>query len=310
MLTRRDVLLGAAFAATAPRVQTTPVTIDVPPGACDCHIHVIGDTRRFPMAADRVYTPATAPVEQAAAFHRALRTTRTVVVQPSFYGTDNACTLDALARLGAGARGVAVIDERTPDSALDAMRRAGVRGIRINLETVGQTDPNVARQRLQAATARMASRGWHIQVFTRPTVIERLEDLVARSPVPIVFDHFGGTQAADGPNQPGFLALVRLVQSGHAYVKISGAYRVSTHGPDYPDVAPLAKALIAANSERILWGSDWPHVDSTPSGGRRGAAPHLRIDDGRLLNQLGVWAPDAAVQRKILIENPARLYGW
>ncbi len=310
MLTRRDVLLGAAFAAVAPRAQSTRVTIDVPSGACDCHIHVIGDPRRFPMAPDRVYTPATATVDEAMAFHRSLRISRTVVVQPSVYGTDNACLLDALSRLGANARGVAVIDDATPDAALETMQRAGVRGIRINLETAGQTDPNVGRRRLQAALARVGPRGWHIQIFTRPSVIEHLEDVVAISPVPVVFDHFGGTPAAGGEHQPGFPTLLRLVRSGRAYVKISGAYRVSVQEPDYRDVAPLARALIRANRNRILWGTDWPHVDSTPANGRRGAAAHLRIDDGRLLNQLAVWAPDAAVRRKILVENPAGLYGW
>jgi predicted TIM-barrel fold metal-dependent hydrolase len=219
--------------------------------------------------------------------------------------------LEALTQFGTSARGVAVIDDKTPDAALDSMHRAGVRGIRINLETVGQTDPNVARQRLQAATARLGARGWHIQIFTRPSVIERIEDLARVSRLPLVFDHFGGTQPAGGTDQPGFQALLRLVRSGRAYVKISGAYRVSAQGPDYPDVVPLAKALIAANPDRILWGTDWPHVNSTPGPGQSASdvLPHLRIDDGRLLNQLAVWAPDAALRRKILIDNPLRLYG-
>jgi predicted TIM-barrel fold metal-dependent hydrolase len=127
--------------------------------------------------------------------------------------------------------------------------------------------------------------------------------------VPVVFDHFGGAEAKLGLQQPGFADLVALVQSGHAYVKISGAYRASTQGPDYPDVVPFAKALIAANADRIVWGSDWPHPATTP-GHATEVTPLTQIDDGRLLNQLAVWEPDAAVRKKILVDNPARLYGF
>ena len=130
------------------------------------------------------------------------------------------------------------------------------------------------------------------------------------SPVPVVFDHFGGAQAALGPSQPGFADLLDLVRSGRAYVKISGAYRTSTQAPDYADAAPLAQALIGANSERIVWGTDWPHPNSsTPPGSKvTEVTPLFQIDDGRLMNQLPVWAPDAATRKTILVENPARLY--
>ena len=319
-MTRREALLGLALGGAAAFRQrsggagrapqpATPVRFDVPQNACDCHIHII-DPQRFPFAAERVYTPEPASVEESRACHRALRLARTVVVQASFYGTDNRCMLDAVRQLGANGRGVAVIDDRTTDAELEAMDRAGVRGIRVNLETVGQTDPEVGRRRFQAAVARVANRRWHIQVYTRPTVIERIQDLVQASPGPVVFDHFGGAQAALGPQQPGFDALVGLVRSGKAYVKISGANRASTQAPDFPDVAPLAKALLAANLDRIVWGTDWPHVNSTPSRGSAEIAAHLAIDDGRVMNQLAVWAPDAAQRQRILVENPARLYGF
>jgi predicted TIM-barrel fold metal-dependent hydrolase len=149
-------------------------------------------------------------------------------------------------------------------------------------------------------------------MYTGMAVIDAIRDEVAASPVPIVFDHFGGAQAALGTTQPGFDALMALVKSGKAYVKISGAYRSSDARPDYADVAPLAKALIAANAERVLWGSDWPHPDSAIVAGRKatGIAPLLSIDDGRLLNQLPVWAADAAQRKTILVDNPARLYGF
>jgi predicted TIM-barrel fold metal-dependent hydrolase len=213
---------------------------------------------------------------------------------------------------GATARGVAVIDDKTSESDLDAMHQAGIRGIRLNLATGGVSDPNVGRSRFQAAVDRMKARGWHIQLFTSLPMISAIKELVATSPVPAVFDHFGGAQADLGVGQPGFSDLLDLVKSGKAYVKISGAYRASKLGPDYADAAPLARALIAANPERIIWGTDWPHPDSVTPPGKSptDVTPLFQIDDGRLLNQLPVWAPDAAIRKTILVENPAKLYGF
>ena len=322
MLSRRDVIRGAVVSGVAALVgetvladasqPATPVRFDVPAGACDCHTHIFGDSRRFPFAPERVYTPERASIEEMRRLQRALHLNRVVIVQPSVYGSDNACTLDAIKQLGAGARGVAVIDDKTSDTALDEMGRSGIRGIRINLETAGQTDPAVGGQRLRAAIGRVKDRNWHIQVYTRLSVIDRLADQISASPVPIVIDHFGGAQASLGIRQPGFEPLVNLVRAGSAYVKISGSYRSSIQPPDYPDVAPLAKALIAANPRRILWGTDWPHPDSAQVAGRKATdvAPLLQIDDGRVFNQLAVWAPDAALRKIILVENPAKLYGF
>jgi predicted TIM-barrel fold metal-dependent hydrolase len=214
---------------------------------------------------------------------------------------------------GATARGIAVIDEQTPERDLDAMSQAGVRGIRLNLATAGPADPAVGRQRFQEAAGRLQRRrGWHIQVYAGLGVVAGIKDLVLDSPVPVVFDHFGGARAALGVEQPGFADLLELVRRGKAYVKLSGAYRASTLAPDYPDVIPFAKALIAANAGRIVWGTDWPHPATTTPSGRRptDVTPMLQIDDGRLLNQLAVWAPDAAIRQKILVDNPARLYGF
>ena len=322
MLSRRDVLIGAAAGGVAALVRrpttllarasqpATPVTFDVPAGACDCHTHVFGDPQRFPFTRSRMYTPETASIEEMRALHRVLHIDRVVIVQPSVYGTDNACTLDAIRQRGSNARGLAVIDDKTPDATLDEMDRGGIRGIRVNLETAGLTDPAACRQRLQAAIERVRRRNWHVQVYTRLSVIEGVKDQVLASPIPIVFDHFGGAQASLGVRQPGFDALLNLVRSGRAYVKVSGAYRSSTHEPDYADVAPLAKALIAANPQRILWGTDWPHPDSAQVAGRKATdlAPLIPIDDGRVFNQLAVWVPDAAQRKTILVENPARLY--
>lgn len=297
---------GSAKAAQ----PATRVSFDMPSNACDCHTHIHGDPAKFAYFAGRVYTPETALPEEMAALHRALHIRRVVIVTPSVYGTDNSATLYGMAARGADARGVAVIDEKTPDSALDAMDRAGVRGIRLNLATSGSNDPALARKRFQAAFERVRSRNWHVQMYTNLAVISSIKDLVLASPVPAVFDHFGGAQASLGVEQPGFADLLELVHSGRAYVKISGAYRASTLAPDYPDAAPLAKALIAANPERIVWGTDWPHPNSSSGRPATEVTPLFQIDDGRILNQLPVWAPSPVIRRKILVDNPARLYGF
>ena len=209
------------------------MNFDVPAGACDCHTHIHGDPEKFPFFAGRVYTPEMALPEEMAALHKALHIQRVVIVTPSVYGTDNSATLYGMKARGADARGVAVIDDKTPESELDAMGQAGVRGIRLNLATGGINDPAVGRQRFQAAVERMKSRNWHVQIYTNLAMISAIKDLVAASPVPVVFDHFGGAQAELGPEQPGFADLVELVRSGKAYVKISGAYRASKLAPDY-----------------------------------------------------------------------------
>jgi len=296
--------------AKAPQ-PATPVDFEVPAGACDCHTHIHGDPEKFPFFPGRVYTPEMALPEEMAALHKALHIQRVVIVTPSVYGTDNSVTLYGIHARGMDARGVAVVDDKTPESALDAMGLAGVRGIRLNLATVGVSDPSLGRQRFQTAAERVKSRNWHVQIFTNLAMISAIKELVAASPVPVVFDHFGGAKAELGPQQPGFPELVELVRSGKAYVKISGTYRASKLAPDYVDVVPLAKALIAANPDRVVWGTDWPHPSgATPERNPTDVTPLLQIDDGRLLNQLAVWAPDPAIRKKILVDNPARLYAF
>jgi predicted TIM-barrel fold metal-dependent hydrolase len=237
---------------------------------------------------------------------------RVVIVQPSVYGTDNSCTVDALQRLSGRGRGVAVIDEAISDAALDALHRSGMRGVRVNLATAGVSDPAIARRRLAAAAARVAPLGWHVQVYAEIAVIAALQDDMAKVPVPVVIDHFGGAGASAGPAQPGFAALLALVLTGKVYVKLSAPYRSSSDRPDYADVAALARPLIAANADRMLWGSDWPH----PGGGHKRGQSLSEIeaffpeDDGRTLNLLADWAPDPAIRRRILVDNPARLYDF
>ncbi|QOZ35491.1 amidohydrolase family protein [Bradyrhizobium sp. CCBAU 53421] len=321
MLTRRSMMLASIAAGVTMTSSngfskaaqpSTAVNFDVPAGACDCHTHIHGDPAKFPFFAGRVYTPEPASPEEMSALHKALHVERVVIVTPSVYGPDNSSTLFGMTARGPTARGVAVIDDKTSESDLDAMQKAGFRGIRLNLATGGVNDPNVGRQRFSAAIERMKARGWHVQLFTSLAMISAIKDLVATAPVPVVFDHFGGAEAALGTGQPGFSDLLALVKSGKAYVKISGAYRASKLAPDYADAAPLAQALIAANAERIVWGTDWPHPDSVTPAGKQvtDVTPLYQIDDGRLLNQLPVWAPDAAVRKTILVDNPARLYGF
>ncbi|QOZ10890.1 amidohydrolase family protein [Bradyrhizobium sp. CCBAU 51765] len=320
MLNRRSILLASLAAGVAMTRKAraraaqpaTPINFDIPAHACDCHTHIHGDPERFPFFAGRVYTPEPASPDEMAALHKALHVERVVIVTPSVYGTDNSSTLFGMKARGATARGVAVIDDKTTEAELDAMQVQGFRGIRINLATGSINDPNVGRARFTTAVERMKARGWHVQLYTTPAMISAIKDLVLASPVPAVFDHFGGLEASFGLEQPGFADLVTLVESGKAYVKISGAYRSSKLAPDYQDMVPYARALIAANADRIVWGTDWPHPDSSRVEGRKPTdiAPFYQIDDGRLLNQLPVWAPDAEVRKRILVDNPARLYGF
>ena len=302
------VQIARTMQASQPR---TAVRFAVQSGACDCHVHVFGAAAEFPFVATRSYTPPPASAAELTELLDTLRLSRVVIVQPSVYGSDNSCTLAGMRRLGERARGVAVIDGAASDAALDELHRAGIRGVRVNLETAGETDPDAARRDLAAAVARVAALGWHVQVYTRLSVIARLSEEVARLPVPIVFDHFGGAQAKDGVDQPGFAELLALVAAGHAYVKLSAGYRSSGSAPAYADMAPFARALVAANPDRLLWGSDWPHPHAAPPGKALDeVAPFYDIDDGLALNQLPSWTRNAAIRRKILVDNPARLYGF
>jgi predicted TIM-barrel fold metal-dependent hydrolase len=324
MLTRRAMLgrvgtaAGAAWAmragVAAGAASRSAVDFEIPRGACDCHVHVFGDPARFPFAEKRVYTPPQASVEQLLELQRDLHLDRVVVVQPSVYGADNACTIDAVRRMGARARGVAVIDKATSRKALEEMAAAGIRGVRLNLETntVGRFDPADAKAVLDATAEQIRGLGWHVQIYTRTSVIAALKEHLAGMPFPVVVDHFGRGNPAQGPSQPDFAALLDLVRSGAVYVKISGAYRISEKAPDFADATPLAQALVAANPDRIVWGTDWPHPNSDYGRGKplTEISPPFPIDDGLLLNQLPKWVPDAALRKKILVDNPARLYDF
>jgi predicted TIM-barrel fold metal-dependent hydrolase len=320
MLTRRDFMYctvaAGAGALMFPRFgfakasqPGTAVNFDVPAGACDCHTHIHGDPVKFPFFAGRVYTPEVALPEEMAALHKALRIQRVVIVTPSVYGTDNSATIYGIKARGNDARGVAVIGDKTTDAEIDNLVRLGFKGIRLNLSTGGTNDPNEGRRRFLAAAERVKDRKWHIQINTTLPMIAAMKDTLAASPVPLVFDHYGNANEELGVQQPGFADLVDLVRSGKAYVKIS-----VTAGPrqNYGYFTPLAQMLIAANVDRILWGTNWPHPNSTTPPGRKPTdlTPLWPVDDGLVLNLLPVWAPDAATRKKILVDNPANLYGF
>lgn len=318
MITRRDFTLGAAataalahspFGFAKASQPTTPIKFDMPAGACDCHTHIHGDPAKFPWFAGRIYTPEMALPEEMAALHKALKIQRVVIVTPSVYGTDNSATIYGMQARGKDARGVAVIDDKTSDAELARLAALGFKGIRLNLATSGVSDPEVARKRFLAAAERVKSLGWHVQINTSLSVISAMKDALAASPVPVVFDHYGGAKEELGVAQPGFSDLVDLVKSGKAFVKIS-----VTAGPreNYGHFTPLAQMLIAANVDRILWGTNWPHPNSATPKDKKptDVTPLWPVDDGLVLNLLPTWAPDAAVRKKILAENPARLYGF
>lgn len=289
-----------------------------PRGSCDCHVHVIGPKSSYPLSAKRSYTPADAPVAALLQMMGELGLDRAVIIQPSIYGTDNACTLDALDTLGGRGRGVAVIADSIAPSELDAMHRRGVRGVRLNivsggapgLESRGGRDLGPMRQ-LTTAVARLCARnGWHLQLFLAPDLLVAIEDHLAKLPVELVFDHFAMIRP-ERPHAEALDALMRLMSKGRAWTKLSGFYRIS-EDPFDPAIAPLARKLFDANPERVVWGSDWPHTPAHNSQQIEDdrEVPYRDMDTKRLLTELGVWFPEPGDLNRILVENPAKLYDF
>ena len=280
-------------------------------GICDCHTHVFPPSSQFPFAPNRHYTPDTASVENLLSMHRTIGVERVVIVHPSPYGDDNSSLLWAMRTIGRNARGVAVISDSTNNEMLHTLHQGGVRGTRLNLETVGQNDPSIAQQQLLRTAKQVAPLGWHIQMYTNLSVIVGLHDTIMQSAATVVIDHFGRLNAAAGLDQPGFDALLSLVRSGKVYVKLSAGYRVS-EAADYSDLDPFAEALIAANPDRMLWGTDWPHP-FPPKGTVRNpnviekAHPE---DNMAAIRRVARWARTRDIAKKILVDNPARLYDF
>jgi predicted TIM-barrel fold metal-dependent hydrolase len=283
----------------------------LPKGACDCHVHVFGDPSVYPYDPARTYTPGPATLDQLLALHARLGIERMVIVHPSPYGADNRCTIDAVRALGAAARGVAVIDENTTDRELEIMHTDGVRGVRVNLETSGHTDPAVAGRLLRRAAERVAPLGWHVQTFTNLPILTALANTIAQLPTTLVVDHFGRARAALGPDQPGMNELLGLVKSGKVYVKLSAAYRMS-EANDYADAADMASAFLEAGPDRMVWGTDWPHPGAAAGTkpDAQGITAFRQEDDERATARLIEWTKTPELLRAVLVDNPARLYDF
>ncbi|MCJ2087774.1 amidohydrolase family protein [Methylobacterium sp. E-005] len=290
----------------APKVSEPP-DVALPDGACDSHTHVFGPYARYPLAEDRSYTP---PENDGAALLRqldAIGLARCVIVTASAYGADNRAMLDALALAPDRLRGVAVLSEEVTEPELDALTAAGVRGVRVNLfrRDGHQVYRNgMGLEVLSALAPRLKARGWHLQAWLHAPDLPELWPALAACGMPVVIDHMGRMSTARGIDDPGFARLCRLVADGVAWTKISGADRLTVAGPPYDDVDPFAAALIAANPERLVWGSDWPHINYFG-----GATDHGVPSDGDLLRALRRWTDDRDL-RRILVNNPAALYGF
>lgn len=262
-----------------------------PPGACDSHFHIFGPYDRFPLSPARPYTPPPATIPHYRRMAQKLGLTRAVIVQASVSGTDNAVTLDAVQQFGiANARAVIVIDDSTDEAGLHALHAAGARGVRFNAHTGNGTPLD----QLDTLARRIAPLGWHIQVYAKGAAMTELAPRLAQLPVPVVLDHMAGAPAAEGPDGPTAQAALRLLETGRAWVKLSG-YRASA--PPWADLTPLARRYIAAVPERCVWGTDWPHTQI--------ARPEDMLDDAMLLDWLADWTPD---RQRILVDNPTALY--
>jgi predicted TIM-barrel fold metal-dependent hydrolase len=269
-----------------------------PAGATDCHFHMLGPQNRYKLSPTRGYTPA--PESNMRTYldmANTLGIERMVIVQPVAYGKDHACTLDSIEILGRHrTRAIAVIDESFSEATLRGMDQRGFCGARINSITPNST----GLDHLESVVRLIAPLGWHVQLFVHGAELPDLEKRILSLPVPAVIDHMGQIPTDRGINSPEFLTLLRLLESGKCWVKLCG-YRSSVAGPPYADLLEPARKLIETAPERCVWGTDWPHTNMFGS---------LLPDDGKLLDLLYDWAPDPGQLRRILVENPAQLYGF
>lgn len=268
-----------------------------PPLACDAHCHVFGPAAKFPYDPQAAYHPADAPFEELQKLHSRLGLQRAVIVHASCHGADMRVTLDAIARAGGRYRGTAIIDESYKDKDFQRMHEGGIRAVRFNFvrHLGGRPDMNFFRKTVD----RLRAMGWHLILHLDAEDLVEFEDTFKKLPVPFVIDHMGRVKAADGLEQKPFRILLSFMKNPNAWVKICGAERVSSKGPPFTDAVPFGRALVEAAPERVLWGTDWPH-------------PNVKWmpDDAALVDLFPLMAPDQALQRKILVDNPARLYGF
>ncbi len=289
---------GAAPDIDGPDPRPRAPGADIPAGAWDCHVHLFGPQERYPFVGGRDYTPPDATLAALRGLHDALGIDRAVLVQPSVYGVDNRCLLEGLLRGEGRYRAVVVVPPDIPERDLDALHAAGVRGVRLNLLFAG------GGRRLDDAAVlapRLAERGWHLQLLADVSGRALPWRDLWRLPCDLVFDHLGHFDAALGLETPGFQSLLALARDGRAWAKLSAPMRLSrVADPPYPDVLPLARALVQGAPARVVWASDWPHV----------RLPHDHMpNDGDLLDLLADWVPDADRRRRILVDNPRALYG-
>ena len=270
---------------------------EVPPGACDSHIHVFEPGDLYPHVDKPHYTLPDGPLvklDQMAAF---LGLDHYVIVQPSFYGTDNRCMLDALDKAGAKARGVAMVDDHVTDAQLRDMHKRGVRALRLDLFLRSTLPTTEIVQYIKRSIARTKALGWHVQFYTPGWVVRDLIPFLGDLDADFVIDHMGYMLESDGLTRRDFDRLLATLKAGRGWMKLSGPYRLAKDG-NYERLRPLARAIVEELPDRVIWGSDWPHI---PDGTR---------DTGGLLNLLADWIPEADARRRILADNPARLFGF
>ena len=277
-----------------PHPDPHPSRLQVPVDACDCHAHLFGDPEVYPYLPDRRYTPAGGSPAEYRRVLRVLGLMRAVIVQPAIY-PDHRMTADALAQAGGAWRGIARIDSSISNRALQTLHRAGFRGARFNFRAGTESVATV-----QETARRIAPLGWHVQIHTAGRYLPQLAESLSTLPVDVVVDHFGRIPLDEGIAGAAFISLLRLLDAGRVWVKLSAPYALTDSGPPYPSLTPFAQALAAAAPERLLWGSDWPHPSNT------GAMPN----PGELLDLLAAWVPDEGGRRRILVDNPAALYGF
>jgi predicted TIM-barrel fold metal-dependent hydrolase len=286
-----------------PPLEPTRPKEPPPPMACDTHAHVFGPAGQFPYADDRSYTPPDAPLAKYLAMLDTVGFDRGVLVQGSAHGRDNAAMLDALARQPERLRGVAVADATVSTETLRRWNELGVRALRFNhFFRDGQLHyrGGVPLRAAEALAPVMAELGWHLQLWIDVKDLPETIPVLKAIGLPVVVDHMGRTDARGGIGTPGFQSLLRAVGDGWCWAKLSGAHRISRNAPDYPDARPFHEALVAANPERLVWGGDWPHPRV------EGEMP----DVGRLFELFCQWTPDQSVRQRILVDNPAKLYGF
>jgi len=284
----------------APDPNPRPPAHVMPTLACDAHMHICGPQSRYAYSSARIYTPPDALLSAYLQLTERLGLQRVVFVQPSIYGTDNLAMLDAIASCPLECRGVAVIDAGVTDTQLRALHVAGVRGVRLNIVDTRTPQSTLPVEEIRALAARLAPLGWHLELLLHADEFPSLDAQLADLPIDVVVGHLGYLRRGASANDEGFNALLRLLDRGRCWVKLTGPYRLTDAPYPYAPTEPFARALIQAAPERLVWGSDWPHVML------RGEMPN----DGALLDLLFDWAGSAQLARRILVDNPATLYDF